>query len=501
MLTGQPPFKGATPIETIEQVCSLTEPVAPRRLQPKVPRDVETICMKCLRKEPKNRYATAQELADDLNRYFRHQPILAGPVPWWERLLKWCRRNPSRALTLGFTLLSVVAIAVIGWWGYQRQQAARADALVESLATANTTRVPQLLKDLVPYRQWTHANLVSLAAAFPEDSRERLHASLALVEEDPDRFDYLYGRMLKAAPDELVVIRDALKENHRSELTERLWKILAEPGADGARCLHAACALADDVRPNDPRWQRVTPVLAEALLKENPLLLGAWTAALRPVSATLVEPLGKLFHETQRPESERSLATFLLADFGSDRPEHLVNLLLDTNSSQFALLWPALRKHPQQTIPLLHLELEKAMPAEDQVNSRDALAKRQAWAAVALLQLGEAEPAWRLLRLDRDPSRRTYLIHALGWLGTDPDVVIRQLACETDVSIRRALILCLGEFSSERLSRARRQALADLLTPWYRDDPDAGIHSACDWLLRNKLEHGSGPNNCRDSPL
>jgi tetratricopeptide (TPR) repeat protein len=115
LLTGRPPFKGASAQETMEQVCT-QEPVPVRELQPNVPRDLETICLKGLRKDSRQRYASAQALADDLQRWLDGRPILARPVPSWERAWKWVRRRPALAGLAAAVLFALVCLATGGWF-------------------------------------------------------------------------------------------------------------------------------------------------------------------------------------------------------------------------------------------------------------------------------------------------------------------------------------------------------------------------------------------------
>jgi hypothetical protein len=114
MLTGRPPFLGETSLETVLQVRTL-EPVPPQRLQPKVPRDLQTICLKCLQKEPAKRYANAQELADDLKRFVAGEAIRARPVGRAERLWRWCRRNPALATASGLAATALVAVSIVSF--------------------------------------------------------------------------------------------------------------------------------------------------------------------------------------------------------------------------------------------------------------------------------------------------------------------------------------------------------------------------------------------------
>jgi formylglycine-generating enzyme required for sulfatase activity len=123
LLTGRPPFKAATPLDTILQVVS-EEPVAVRALQPKVPRDLETICLKCLQKVPRKRYGRAALLAEDLRRFQEGEPVQARPTGWLERAAKWARRRPALAGLLGVTVLALVSLAVLSG----RLVVARSDA-------------------------------------------------------------------------------------------------------------------------------------------------------------------------------------------------------------------------------------------------------------------------------------------------------------------------------------------------------------------------------------
>ncbi|HEV3122364.1 MAG TPA: protein kinase, partial [Isosphaeraceae bacterium] len=125
MLTGRPPFKAETPLDTLVQAVN-DEPVPPRRLQPKVPRDLETVCLKCLEKQPARRYEKASTLADDLRRFLDGEPVRARPVGAAARAVKWARRRPGvTALCSLFAIGAMLAFAMVTWQGQQARLALR----------------------------------------------------------------------------------------------------------------------------------------------------------------------------------------------------------------------------------------------------------------------------------------------------------------------------------------------------------------------------------------
>ena len=156
VLTGRPPFRGETAAETERQVIH-DEPVSPSRLNPKVPRDLDTICLKCLSKEPARRYASAGDLAEDLWRFLDGRPIVARPVPFWERGIKWARRRPAIAALISAVLLLLTSLLGGGVWSYaeinrsltKAESLAQAEATAKALAQEQTKIANQRAEDLV----------------------------------------------------------------------------------------------------------------------------------------------------------------------------------------------------------------------------------------------------------------------------------------------------------------------------------------------------------------
>ena len=128
LLTGGPPFRGTTALEILDQVKN-AEPVPPSRLVPGLPRDVETIALKCLQKEPEKRYDSATALAEDLRRFLGGESIVARPVPIWERAWRWCRRNPLVAGSLaGVAGIFLTAFVLVSWSFWRAEDALEKEA-------------------------------------------------------------------------------------------------------------------------------------------------------------------------------------------------------------------------------------------------------------------------------------------------------------------------------------------------------------------------------------
>jgi hypothetical protein len=117
MLTGRPPYSGATDVEKLKRV-TLDEPARPHGLRASIPRDLEAICLKCLEKQPSHRYPTAAALADDLARFLAARPTLARPLGSFGRLVRWTRRRPAAAALLAISVLAGPAMLAAGWWHY-----------------------------------------------------------------------------------------------------------------------------------------------------------------------------------------------------------------------------------------------------------------------------------------------------------------------------------------------------------------------------------------------
>ncbi len=133
MLTGRPPFKGETAMETVRQVAD-DDPVPPSRLVPRLTRDLETICLKCLSKEPHQRYDSASDLADDLERHLRGESIKARSAGLWERGVKWARRRPALATLAAFILLATATGSWLAWREGRRIEGLRTE-VVRSILT------------------------------------------------------------------------------------------------------------------------------------------------------------------------------------------------------------------------------------------------------------------------------------------------------------------------------------------------------------------------------
>jgi hypothetical protein len=171
LLTGRPPSKGETALETLRQVAN-EEPVSPARLNPALPRDLETICLKSLQKLPGQRYAAAEALADDLGRFLAGEPVRARPVGRLEKALKWVKRRPAVAALWAVGLLALL-LGGGGWLWLERQTVQQEAALRQGVEDALDQ-----VADLRRQSRWSEAHAVLDQAAHrlnpsgPNDLRE-----------------------------------------------------------------------------------------------------------------------------------------------------------------------------------------------------------------------------------------------------------------------------------------------------------------------------------------
>jgi serine/threonine-protein kinase len=213
-LTGRPPFQSPEPLQTLLMVLSM-DPVGPRTLLPKLPKDLDTICLKCLEKSPKKRYTTAKELADDLQRWQNGEPIVARPVGFAERVSKWARRKKAAAALVAVSAVFALAVVVASIWLF-----------------VNNARLNRLNADLEAAKVDLEKSNADLTAAKVESDKAYTLATTTLDEIVRD-----LGLKLNGVPQGEALLLDVIARS--SDLYRQLCEV--RPADYGAvmRHLHA----------------------------------------------------------------------------------------------------------------------------------------------------------------------------------------------------------------------------------------------------------------------
>jgi len=355
-------------------------------------------------------------------------------------------------------------------------------ALVKRLVAADITEVPGIVRELRAYRRWVDPMLREQYAQAPKGSNQKLHLDLALLPVDQSQIADLRDDLLVVSPSPFAVVSDTLLP-YKDSVIEPLWSEALDPQRNAQERFQAACALAT-YAPDDPRWGQINTFVAGRLVSLEASMLVAWREALRPAKGQLINPLALIYRDTKQKEQARIYATETLADYAADRPNDLFDLLADADLFQFPVLFGKLALYKERAVALAHKELAKRPAEKGTEAQREALAKRQADTAIALLRLGSSDDVWPTLKFTSDPSVRSYVIHWVSPLGGDPQPILQRLDFEPDVTIRRALVLMLGGFPESQLPIAQRQPLIERLLSIYEHEPDAGLHGAAEWLLR-----------------
>jgi len=455
-----------------------------------------------LRKQKETRRGRAELVLEDRSRVWNLNPenrqlpslFQCLSIQWnipnkgWTKPQRKMIKNASKYYLIRTFLItsSMLILGILFWEGYSR---VKSQGLVERLLDANSDDVPTIVNEISGYRRWANSMLLNAnsKAEQENDERKQLHTSLALLPVDKEQIPYLYSKLLMANPNEVKVLTNSL-EKYKAEFQQKLWNVLLEPESGKEfQVLRAASALAAyDGGADSKNWEKVSPLIVSQLVKENPAFIGVWVETLRPVKNFLINMLSNTFNNrAQDKVVENSLATNLLADYSSDHPEILTNLILDADDKQFLILFPFVKKQSAACILLLNAELNKITPVIAGFHFvKEIDDKRKANAVVALAKLNQPETIWPLLKHTATPQKRSYLIDKLALHNLDYNLILKQLKIEKELSIRRALIQTLGNYGIGQISIEERKLIIPDLKEIYLKEPDPGIHASAEWLLK-----------------
>ncbi len=523
-LTDHPPHRGASVLETLRLV-QHQPPVSPLAINPNVSRDLNTITLKCLEKAPHARYSSAKALADDLQRYLDGRPILARPISYLAKSVRWCRRNPTPSASAAIISCVIVVSGLLLWRSEAshrgQQDHLRIQGIVNSLQVADPAEIPILMSRLrsVDGRSTAVEVLRNTLANVSMDSPGYLRLALASAPEQAISSENFCHAVVRIDLREMGAIADWMPKADR-ELLEQLLPVITmqKPEANEIQSLRALVCLAqakewtilDDLawkaKISEENWSMLVNELVREVVNQ-PSALQVATILTKGLRVSMLPSIQSVMLDAK--ESVRAhAAASLLAGWYADEPAALAVFATKCSNDETELFWDPLDNSREQATKVLRAIVESD-PSGMAFVDRIALTRQQGVAATLLSRLGDYESLWPLLRFSTEPDLRYNTIHQWIRLQRDPNPLMRRISQlaeklrseldaprnEVDVQgnltspIRcelRSLLLILGSVSKVlKVSNegALRQFSDDVVTPLMQNDPDPGLFAAAHWFL------------------
>ncbi len=522
LMTGQRPFIG-TVTEILHQIAE-GQLTSIRNRDPDIPADLETIWHKCLEQDPKNRFPTAEELADELDRWLRGEPILSRKISRRERLVRWARRYPTIASLIasvvGVFFLGALASTIFGVAAMRARMAQieterqRTQEKVAAVRMVGASQVPVLIENLkLDNREDFRAKVAEQFIAQLRDPElqgpERLRMEVALLILDPTNPQRhrlnpeVYAQLFTAPAEEYPLLLIALEPLANSFL-EELFEKAADASQRRSARLRALVAAAQ-YAPQSPRWAEFSDELVDFMLAEPQRWLAIWADEARPARTQLEPVLRRIFLEsadatvaedpttpdaTVRDGRRGVAAAAVLAQWLEQQPDEIMKLALQASPSQTAELASLMQQRRDVFLALLDQhDHDNALSPEEPGDPSHR--RHEIQRAILGLALGKPDAAAALA--DISPADRADWVQRAAQSGVEPIRVIERLrilatlrGAEADDARYEtySLILLSEKLSADAASMLLREEWRQPLADLYQHHPDPGVHFAAEWLMR-----------------
>ena len=355
---------------------------------------------------------------------------------------------------------------------------------LDDLWQARVEHVPEILTALAPDR----AEWIDRARDMADDTNSpvaaRTRAMLTLSETDGNYMPWLINRLLECDSDEHRLLRNGLAKRQQ-EIAELTWSKLSSSEVTRAQAIRAGVTLAQ-FSPAAAQWEFFGQQLADAIIRSEPFESQPWLNGLAPIRRQLMPHLLAISLDDHRLSGQRSRAAGAIASFSeldSEFPEaaELLELVLASDAAVRSALESAATRRSEDLLPLLKIETDVQLE-QDRIAQDQHVVNRKAAAIEQSQRLGHDAPFWQHLNDEKDPRVRTVLINdfALPLLSWDD---IQQHLRSQPARCRQAILLGIPQRLT-LLTTTQRDELKSILLQLYRTDPDAGVHSAVEYVLR-----------------